>query len=621
MLSLCRQSLTRLNRKCLIGHRVVRQSHSEQKIPEKYEKFRTGHMDEAVVPFGSWKEAFNKQQKKYNKQLALSLLFFGGTAIFVYNSGVIDLVLPPPMTNDDKYHFHWMKNLFKFSKQSLKEEKSSSTKAIPDLPKEVPYLIIGGGTASFAAFRSIRANDPKAKVLVISDEDYYPYMRPPLSKELWFSSPDLTKKLTFKQWNGKERTIFLEHEEFYLPLEKLIQSETGGVSVLKNYTVVKLDATDRKVYLDNGEIISYDKCLIATGGTPKNIEPFITSPSDVQKRVILYRNIADFHRLEDISRKAKSITIVGGGFLGSELACALAGRSKLYKTNLIVNQVFPEEGNMGKVLPQYLCEWTTNKVKSEGVNVIPKTSVKDVQLDGNQLALSLSDSNKLKTDYVILAVGLNPNTQLAETSGLEVDDVYGGFRVNAELEARTNLWVAGDASCFYDIKLGRRRVEHHDHAVVSGRLAGENMTGAHKPYWHQSMFWSDLGPQVGYEAIGIVDSSLPTVGVFAKASEKDTPKAAVEKTGEGIRSESDQKAEDVLKTETTELTEAVPRTPLPGDDFGKGIIFYLKNNIVVGIVLWNVFSRMQIARRVINEGKPFEDLNEVAKLFDIHSDE
>ena len=65
--------------------------------------------------------------------------------------------------------------------------------------------------------------------------------------------------------------------------------------------------------------------------------------------------------------------------------------------------------------------------------------------------------------------------------------------VNAELQARGNIWVAGDASCFYDIKLGRRRVEHHDHAVVSGRLAGENMTGAGKPNWHQSMFWSDLG--------------------------------------------------------------------------------------------------------------------------------
>lgn len=99
---------------------------------------------------------------------------------------------------------------------------------------------------------------------------------------------------------------------------------------------------------------------------------------------------------------------------------------------------------------------------------------------------------------------------------------------------------AGDAACFYDLKLGRRRIEHHDHAVVSGRLAGENMAGAGKPYWHQSMFWSDLGPEVGYEAIGIIDSSLPTVGVFAKKTEKDTPVAVVAATDSSIRSQTEE---------------------------------------------------------------------------------
>lgn len=83
-------------------------------------------------------------------------------------------------------------------------------------------------------------------------------------------------------------------------------------------------------------------------------------------------------------------------------------------------------------------------------------------------------------------------------------------------------------------------MEHHDHAVVTGRLAGENMTGSRKPYLHQSMFWSDLGPDIGYEAIGIVDSSLPTVAIFAKATEKDSPRAVVTATGEGIRSSTEE---------------------------------------------------------------------------------
>lgn len=84
----------------------------------------------------------------------------------------------------------------------------------------------------------------------------------------------------------------------------------------------------------------------------------------------------------------------------------------------------------------------------------------------------------MNVDRVIVAVGAEPNTDLAKTSRLETDSKIGGFLVNAELEARSNIWVAGDAACFYDVVLGRRRVEHHDHAVISGRLAGENMTGA-----------------------------------------------------------------------------------------------------------------------------------------------
>lgn len=84
----------------------------------------------------------------------------------------------------------------------------------------------------------------------------------------------------------------------------------------------------------------------------------------------------------------------------------------------------------------------------------------------------------MNIDRVVVAVGAEPNTNLAKTSRLETDPKIGGFLVNAELEARSNIWVAGDAACFYDVVLGRRRVEHHDHAVISGRLAGENMTGA-----------------------------------------------------------------------------------------------------------------------------------------------
>ncbi|XP_015207224.2 apoptosis-inducing factor 1, mitochondrial isoform X1 [Lepisosteus oculatus] len=487
-----------------------------------------------------------------------------------------------------------------------------------EIPSHAPYLLIGGGTASFAAARSIRARDPGARVLIISEEPNLPYMRPPLSKELWFSDdPHVTETLRFKQWNGKERSLYFQPPSFYVSPQDLPHIENGGVAVLSSKKVVHMDVRGNKVCLNDGSEISYEKCLIATGGTPRNIQAIERAGEEVMKRTTLFRKIEDFKSLEKISREVESIAIIGGGFLGSELACALGRRAK--ETGLEVIQMFPEGGNMGKVLPEYLSNWTTEKVRREGVNVMPEALVKSVKYQEGKLEIKLKDGRQVRTDHLVAAVGLEPSVELAKSGGLEVDSDFGGFRVNAELQARSNIWVAGDAACFYDIKLGRRRVEHHDHAVVSGRLAGENMTGANKPYWHQSMFWSDLGPEVGYEAIGIVDSSLPTVGVFAKATAKDTPRAAAEESGTGIRSESETEA-TASTAGVPDKAPSVPRVPEQGEDYGKGVIFYLRDKVVVGVILWNVFNRMPIARKIIKDGEEHADLNEVAKLFNIHEE-
>ncbi|XP_037323098.2 apoptosis-inducing factor 1, mitochondrial isoform X1 [Pungitius pungitius] len=495
-------------------------------------------------------------------------------------------------------------------------ESGDESPASHKVSSHTPYLLIGGGTASFAAARSIRARDPGARVLIVTDEQVPPYMRPPLSKELWFSDdPSVTETLRFKQWNGKERSIYFQPPSFYINAEELQSAENGGVAVLTGKKVVHMDVRGNKIKLDDDTEISYDKCLIATGGVPRNLQVIERAGEEVMKRTTLFRKVEDFKSLDKVSRNVKSITIIGGGFLGSELACALGRRST--ESDLEVIQMYPEKGNMGKVLPEYLSNWTTEKVKKEGVKIISEALVKSVVSKDDKLEIQLKDGRLVKTDHIVAAVGLEPNVDLAKSAGLEVDSDFGGFRVNAELQARSNIWVAGDAACFYDIRLGRRRVEHHDHAVVSGRLAGENMTGANKPYWHQSMFWSDLGPDVGYEAIGIVDSSLPTVGVFAKATAKDTPKAATEESGTGIRSESE--------TEHTASSPVASSTPSPTgvqhkDEYGKGVIFYLRDKVVVGIILWNVFNRMPIARKIIKDGEEHADLNEVAKLFNIHDD-
>lgn len=350
-----------------------------------------------------------------------------------------------------------------------------------DIPKHVPYLLIGGGTASFAAFRSIKSNEPKAKVLVISDEAVMPYMRPPLSKEIWFDTELGLKESRFKQWNGAARSLFYEPEGFYMPAAKLADANNGGVSVIRGYSVVKLNIGDQKVTLDDGTEITYDKCLIATGSTPKTIDIFDRASSRIKERIHTYKSIKDFEVVKAQVEKSKTIAVIGNGFLGSELACALAhygqeGRLKVY-------QLFNENGSMAKVLPDYLSKWTTERIREVGVDVQPNTQIVDVEIyEGNQLKLKLKDGRSIIVDNVIQAVGSAPNVSLAKDAKLEIDSKLGGILVNAELAARTNLYAAGDVACFYDPKLGRRRVEHHDHAVVSGRLAGENMVGLSE-YW------------------------------------------------------------------------------------------------------------------------------------------
>lgn len=303
-----------------------------------------------------------------------------------------------------------------------------------------------------------------------------PYMRPPLSKEIWFDVQLGVEQARFKQWNGAERSLYYEPEDFYMSAEKLSGAKNGGVSVIRGYSVVKLNVGEQKVLLDDGTELTYDKCLIATGSSPKSIDVFEKASAKVKSKVCSFKSIKDFEALKNKIEKSKSVAVVGNGFLGSELACALShygkdGRLKVY-------QLFHENGNMAKVLPSYLSKWTTDRIREVGVDVQPNSQIVDVEIfEGNQLKLKLNNGNSIVVDNVIQAVGSEPNVKLAEDAGLEIDPNFGGFVVNAELEARSNLYAAGDVACFFDPKLGRRRVEHHDHAVVSGRLAGENMVG------------------------------------------------------------------------------------------------------------------------------------------------
>jgi programmed cell death 8 (apoptosis-inducing factor) len=168
---------------------------------------------------------------------------------------------------------------------------------------------------------------------------------------------------------------------------------------------------------------------------------------------------------------------------------------------------------------------------------------------------------------------------LASASGLEIDPIIGGIVVNAELEARSNIWAAGDVTSYHDIALGRRRVEHYDHAAMSGFLAGLNMTGAQQPYNHQSMFWSNIGPDVNFEAVGVIDSKLPTVSIWSKSKD-----AAI------------------------------------GDErFDRGVVYYLKDKKVQGVLLWNLPDNIDAARNIIKSAELISDPSVLSTAINVHT--
>ncbi|CAO3657770.1 unnamed protein product [Umbelopsis ramanniana] len=482
-----------------------------------------------------------------------------------------------------------------------------------------PYVLVGSGTASFSAAQAIKEQEPNASVIIIGNESVPPYMRPPLSKELWFSDDtNASQTLNFKDWQGNERSALYQDISQYEIITDVadLNKETTKIKLLLQKTVNKLDVEAHTVELDDGSVIEYNKVLLATGGSPKHLP----NQSNV-KNVTTFRTVDDLRKLDSIAKKDAHIVVVGGGFLGSELAVALAHRAK--KEGLKITQVFPEEGNMGNVFPTYLTKWTTGRVVDEGVDVKPKHTIKSIaSAEGDKVKVLFENNEALEADHVVVAVGIEPRVELARAAGLEIDEQRAGVVVNAELESRRDVFAAGDMISFHDIQLGRRRIEHHDHAVLSGRHAGENMVGKNKPYKHQSMFWSDLGPKIGYEAVGLVDSQLSTVSVWAKASEADTPAAAVSQP-ENLRGVDVQDIKPSSETPATSSNKQ-PGNPAEGtvfsdEKFGKGLVFYTKNKKVVGVLLFNVFGKVQEARDVISNGTSVDQIEKIVSKFDIHN--
>uniref|UniRef100_A0AC34QHJ1 Uncharacterized protein n=1 Tax=Panagrolaimus sp. JU765 TaxID=591449 RepID=A0AC34QHJ1_9BILA len=443
------------------------------------------------------------------------------------------------------------------------------------LPEHVPYVLIGGGTASYYAALTIRAYDANAKILIISNESETPYNRGPLSKDLWlYGTPNVFRTFEYISAAGKKRDIRYESDGFFLNPGVLQDFEHGGVSLLRNRTAVELNPVEKEVILDNGKKVKFDKCLIATGGKPTIPFPFY-SPH-LRNKVMTYSRIADFQKLSLVVNESDSILIYGDDILAAELTYSLSARSG--KKPKIVYAT-TENCPLKSIFPNEIAESIKSIIKSGNVDLL--SGVKPIAVDNlpnGKVCVTLKqngETHRVIVDHIIVADGMEPSVKIGKNSGLALDEKLGGIIADSKLQtSAADIYVAGDVAAYQDPLFGTIRVERWENAEITGRLAGQNMTGNVKEFHHRPAFVSKFGHDLHLSGVGQIDSSLKTISVF---------------------------------------------TPKRDTALQRGVVFYIKENKVVGVLLVNIFGiGLEIARKIISDSKEFHDFKELAKLFDFY---
>ena len=378
------------------------------------------------------------------------------------------------------------------------------------------YLIVGGGLTGDAACRGILDIDPDpGAIMLVSAEFHPPYARPPLSKALWKGTA--------------ESTIWR-------------LTANLGIHERLGRRVVRLDLDAHTVTDDRGESYGYEKVLLATGGRPRRL-PFIAED------VTYFRTLDDYHRLRRLADAHARFAVIGGGFIGSEIAAALTLHGAP------VTMVFAGQSLGARIFPPALSSALNDYFRERGVEVLAGTSVTAVEPLGDVKRLTLDDGKVLEVDAIVAGLGIEPNVELAADAGLPVAN---GIVVDSlgRVGGRDDVFAAGDVAAFPSPVLGGNiRVEHEDHAKSHGRRVGANMAGAAEPYDHLPFFYSDLF-DVGYEAVGAIDSRL-----------------------------------DMLVQ--------------VGDVGDKGVVYYFDDERRPrGVLLWNQFGRVDDARALIRGGVP-----------------
>jgi 3-phenylpropionate/trans-cinnamate dioxygenase ferredoxin reductase component len=381
------------------------------------------------------------------------------------------------------------------------------------------YIIVGGGLAGASAVEGIRERDREGEVLLVGMEKDLPYHRPPLTKGLWTGKKEV-------------QDIFVHEAKWYAD---------QGVEVRAGREVIKIQADHRTVLDTRGNLYHYEKLLLATGGRPKRLE----IPGGNTRGIRYFRTVGDYLAVRQEAGAGQSAVVIGGGFIGSEIAAALT------MNQVQVTMVFPGKWIGGRIFPQSLGEAVTEEYRKRGVRIMSGETPASIRRREGRFETKTEKGQTFLSDILVAGIGILPETELAGKAGVKIGN---GILVNEYLQSSdANIYAAGDNAFFPEAVIGPTRVEHWDNAVKQGKQAGRNMAGAGERYDHLPYFFSDLF-DLGYEAVGEVDGRLETVADWQEENRK-------------------------------------------------GVVYYMRDGKVRGAMLCNVWEKTDAARELIRAGK------------------
>ena len=318
-------------------------------------------------------------------------------------------------------------------------------------------LILGAGQSAVYAASEIRKHDTESIIKIFNEENYLPYERPPLSKDFLLNEK-------------KEDDFLFFSKDFYE--EKRIE--------LINSKIMSVDFKNKFVFTNDNIKFSYDKLLIATGSINRQLK----FDEVIDSNILYLRDIKDAKKIKEKISKVNKVAIIGGGFIGLEIASSLNQQNKSVNIIEISNQL------MGRMIPPQIANLVQAEHEKNGNMLFLNNKIKNIKKINDNYKITLDNNVSIDAEIIIVGVGSLPATELFNNSDLKIEN---GILTNEYCETSIkDIYAAGDVSNFYHPLYKKNiRLESYQHAQNQGISAGKNIVGIQSEYRSIPWMWSN----------------------------------------------------------------------------------------------------------------------------------